>query len=595
MEKYTGNEKYTNAIKILPAFILIAICLLGIGYAALSSISFNITGTLGASLQKNVVISRVVDQSENEINGFYGGTILNSTIELDPNNTASTKTYSITVYNNSVNVYEYVSTICDTEDEEFYSNRDIKYTVTNIAQGDEILPGNSKTFQITFKYKEDITQITDNTLTSCIRFAFKGAINSFDLTETGNGNAFILGKEELEEDRKVVFNANNQTFYAHVDVNSITENATNENIITIGEHISEWTIPSNVPNGVNLHIYYPSPSDKKIIIAPLMQGEALIQFKVPYSISEDKGIIKIAFNSNGLYINEEEILDRNGIGPTTVVYSKQNTKTVEEYLAKFFNRWNTGNLTIQIGSKEGVNRSHAEYRAVEIYKQEMSDTELRKLTKPFETKPFEEVTYTEYLAAPYSPNGAKFMFDDQHYNNFEEQTLYTEIDISSITTNGSKDNILSVGHEIAEWTPVGANTADIHFYYPNDDGTLILAICLQTNGLKQWTIPMSLINATGGLLKIAINVNGIYINGVEIISEQAVNSGITRFSSTSGWNDTTFMQKTIERLISEGTLEIGSKQGDNQSYATYNKLRIYDETIPKEQLIRLTTIPNSTN
>lgn len=573
-------------MKNIPIFLLVVICLLGIGYASVNVISLDVSGTLGALSHKNVYITNVVDEHGNEINGFYSGTLLKSTIELDSNDLESSKTYIITVYNNTNNKYKYSSIICDQTDSMFYSNTDIEYNISEISEDEKIEPNSSKTFKITFKYKENLTEIINNTLTSNIRFVFENSTSDFDLSGIGNGEAFSLGEIE--------YTANSETIYVEMDVTSLASNAINENLITIGEYISNWEIPSSLPGAVNLHIYYPS-DDGKIIIAPLIQGERAIQLKKAFTITGSSRIIKIAFNSNGLYINGNEVIDSSGAGAGVYAFSKQNAKTVEEYLDIFFNRWKSGKLTVEIGSEEGVNRSNAKYNSVEIYKQQMTDEEMSELTQIRREQTLEDIRFTEFLDNPYLPAGAKFAFDTGDLcNDLSLQTIYSEIDITNMSTTSSKENIISIGHDIPEWTPTISNGANIHLFYPDDDGSLILAVTLNGSsaGIRQWRIAMSSLDINNGKLKIAVNFNAIYINGIKLISyaEGYANPNLIEFSAYSSLNRSTFIRETFSRLGAEGkTISVGSKQGDNRSTVQYDKFRIYDNIMSEEDMAILTT------
>lgn len=598
IEDYSkNNKKHISAIEILPVFIMIAICSLSIGYAALNSINLKISGTLGLSIPRRIHIKEVVDEHENEIDGFYNDTILNSTITLEQNNSTSTKTYKITVQNNTNFVYEYINTIADKENPQSYSNPNITYTISGISENELIQPNTEKEFYITFKYEEDVEPIADNTLTSTIRFVFENSIGDFDLSSIVKGQAFNLGE--------VNFDSMNQTFYVELDVNSISSSAINENLISIGQAISEWEVPNTIQNGVTLHIYYPS-NDKKIIISPLIQGRNHIQFKQEYSKLESQYIMKIAFNSNGLYINGKKIIDRSGVGTETNVYDKQNPMTVEEYLQIFFTNWSSGILNIEIGSEQGINRSNAEYKAVEIYRSLMTPEQMEELTtvrnteptEPIEptepTTPIDEITFTDILEEAYPAGGEKFYFTIPDYKNMKHQTLYFEMDVSNVDTN--LENIISIGHEIDKWTPIISDRANIHLYYPDGSGNIILAVAMNGNTFKQWRIPISVLDIENGKIKMAVNYNGIYINGKKIAARDGVINNIASFSTVSSTlSDRDFLLAAFDRFSSdEGVaIEVGSQEGSTRSDATYDNLKLYDGLLSDEDMATLTSWENS--
>lgn len=285
------------------------------------------------------------------------------------------------------------------------------------------------------------------------------------------------------------------------------------------------------------------------------------------------------------------MIDSTGNGETVSVYDKQYTEgTVEEYLQIFFNKWKTGNLTISMGSQEGSNRSWAKYNAIEIYKEQMTAFEMEELTK------VEYERVVEALAQPFTApitdeKFEKFTFDTSLiYYNFATETIYTEIDISSINQNdSSKQNILSIGPEIEQWSPVAKSGANLHFYYPDENGKMIIALAIRNLGHMQWDISKEDLNATNGILKIAMNLNGIYINGIKVMSRDSINPYMHRFSDLSNFGtEIAATQDAFSKLV-QGELQIGSRQGDNRSGATYNKLTIYREIMTEEEMITLTS------
>ena len=70
--------------------------------------------------------------------------------------------------------------------------------------------------------------------------------------------------------------------------------------------------------------------------------------------------------------------------------------------------------------------------------------------------------------------------------------------------------------------------------------------------------------------KIALNTNGIYVNGTKVVdlSKSAI------FTS----------------LVAQKTAQIGSLEGSIRSKATYNKVSIYNRLLSSEELITLTSI-----
>ncbi len=163
-----GDKK----IKSFPIFLILFSFLLIIGYAQISDTELEISGT--AEILKTIYITNVSYSSDNNanvsnssINNYYR-TILNSTIGLndDPD---SSITYAITITNLGEKTKKYVET---TYDENFYNNEDIVFEINGISPGDEIATNESITFNITFKYKDNIVS-NDKILNSILNFKFE--------------------------------------------------------------------------------------------------------------------------------------------------------------------------------------------------------------------------------------------------------------------------------------------------------------------------------------------------------------------------------------------------------------------------------------
>ena len=187
-----GDKK----IKSFPIILLLFSFLLVIGYAQISGSSLNISGT--AEIEKTIYITNVSYLSDNNanvsnstINSYYR-TILNSTVELN-NDPDSSITYAITVTNLSEVTKKYVETVYD---ENFYSNEDIIFEISGISPGDEVDPNESVTFNITFKFKDNI--VSDNrVLNSILNFRFEDEyIDSFPIVFSQEGACTFHGENQ---------------------------------------------------------------------------------------------------------------------------------------------------------------------------------------------------------------------------------------------------------------------------------------------------------------------------------------------------------------------------------------------------------------
>ena len=166
--------------KIFPVLIVIVTLFMGIGYAAVNSISLDITGRALAKGQSGIYITNV-SYSENEnanvndskINNYYQ-TMLDSTISLSSTSVSSSITYEITVYNSTFDDYYFKDTLFS---DEFYDNKDITFELVGLKKGDILKGGASKTFYIKFKYVDTLTNITNNILNSYLNFKFVQGAN----------------------------------------------------------------------------------------------------------------------------------------------------------------------------------------------------------------------------------------------------------------------------------------------------------------------------------------------------------------------------------------------------------------------------------
>ena len=151
-------KKRQKNTKYFPIFIFISILFMSIGYALINSVILNVAGNLIAKNQSGVFITEIkhlsnknVDISKIKFTNIYQ-TMLSSEIILSNSDPTSYITYQITVYNSSNNSYYFDGAIYEKESE-MYSNSNIIFKLDNIQTGDKIEPQTTKTFNITFSYK----------------------------------------------------------------------------------------------------------------------------------------------------------------------------------------------------------------------------------------------------------------------------------------------------------------------------------------------------------------------------------------------------------------------------------------------------------
>ena len=76
------------------------------------------------------------------------------------------------------------------------------------------------------------------------------------------------------------------------------------------------------------------------------------------------------------------------------------------------------------------------------------------------------------------------------------------------------------------------------------------------------------VTINNNILKIALNANGVYVNGTNVIESQ----------------DANFIS-----LVAQKTAKIGSLEG-KRSKATYNEVGIYNRLLSSEELVTLTSV-----
>lgn len=175
MYNYKKRRHFIIDKKFLLIIIFIASIFLGIGYAQVSDVNLHINGSATAQAEEAILITSVVydsnnnaNPSESVINDTYL-TLMNSTITLG-NTLSSSITYQVTIKNNTSAPAYYDDAIYDPGIG--YDNNDIEFVVNGIQNGDILNAGQSKTITITFKYKDSLSQITNNVLNSYIDFKF---------------------------------------------------------------------------------------------------------------------------------------------------------------------------------------------------------------------------------------------------------------------------------------------------------------------------------------------------------------------------------------------------------------------------------------
>ncbi len=199
--------------KVLFFSLLILFCVffLGIGYASVSSISFEIDGSASLNKQTGVYISNVVytsnigaDLTNSYIVTNYQ-TLLGNKTTLSTSNANSNIVYTVTVKNDETEDMAFKGIEYDPD---FYDNNDIEVVVGGMNVGDIVTPGNTVTFTVTFKYKSGVTPSNNNNvLNSYVNFKF-GEPEWVDLCD--NNSIYLrcrMTSQTIQSDASINFSA----------------------------------------------------------------------------------------------------------------------------------------------------------------------------------------------------------------------------------------------------------------------------------------------------------------------------------------------------------------------------------------------------
>lgn len=186
--KSLNKNKGGNSVKsrvsrniLLLFLLLLAILLMGIGYAVINSVTGEIKGNVIANVQNDVFITNVEYVSDVDANltiseiQSYKSSLMQSTVELSSTNPASEIKYKVTVYNNSANSYPFLSVLYDGTNSEFYDNENIIFEIdpSGFNVGDVINANETKESIESIKFEQETVEP-------------EGIIASFDASEKQN-------------------------------------------------------------------------------------------------------------------------------------------------------------------------------------------------------------------------------------------------------------------------------------------------------------------------------------------------------------------------------------------------------------------------
>ena len=288
-----------------------------------------------------------------------------------------------------------------------------------------------------------------------------------------------------------------------------------------------------------------------------------------YLLDDEGNRIKLAECSS-----EQKICIRITSGSNTInIKYKVEGKTASVKTTDITMRTDTFNNTILLGAYRDTSDVKGRYwkgtiNSFTVYDKVLTDEEVNALFEsepPLPPTPPTPPATDDFTAFDLSSiqKGQPFTL----YNgslNLNNQTIFADITLDDSTV---VQNVLSIGKTIEEWRTEGST--NLHFYYPISlkDSTRKLQIQFTAMGSLEERVEVTI---TNNALKIALNANGVYINGTKI--------------------DSLYQSAKFTSFLAQETIKIGSLEGNTRSKATYNEVGIYNRLLSSEELITLTSI-----
>ena len=226
----------------------------------------------------------------------------------------------------------------------------------------------------------------------------------------------------------------------------------------------------------------------------------------------------------------------------------------------------TFNNTILLGAYRDISDVKGRYwkgtiNSFTVYDKVLTDEEVNALFGFEPTLPPTPPTTDDYTALDVSTiqKGQPFTLYDGALD-LDNQTVFADI---TLDDSIAVQNVFSIGLELDLWQ----GSKKIHCYYPKTLGSnkqIEVDVPTPEGSVRE------LITLTGNKLKMALNANGVYVNGTKL-------------------NDISESQH-FHDLVNQKTAQIGSVQGSVRSKATYNEVGIYNRILSNEELITLTNI-----
>lgn len=372
--------------------MIIAVLFMGIGYAAINSIVFEIGGQVSAKAPEGVFITDVnystdyqADLTNSKIKNIYQ-TNFSSSIALSPTIAYSYITYDVTIHNSTDKAYSFVETSylpgTDT-----YDNENIVFNLTGLSPGNKIASKQTITFKITFSYKNYVIPAS-NQLNSMINFKFEEVeeepvVPAGTLINSGSEDkifGYSLSKSYLE----AIYTVNHKNIPANA-IDTWDASVEGNNSITA------WTIDAD---GNSLRELYIGTDGGKIML-PQNSSYMFSSYNnvntMDFSNVDTSQVTDMSYMFYGLY------------GLTSLDLSKFNTSNVTTMNGMFY--YSTGFTSLDLSSFNTSNVTNMAYMF--YYMNKLTDLDI----SSFDTSKVTNVNYLfggSYKLANIKMNNASF-------------------------------------------------------------------------------------------------------------------------------------------------------------------------------------------
>jgi len=182
-EKIRRNKP--KIFEIYTILIMLSTLFMSVGFAQITDVKLDATGTLIAPIQTGVFISDILVAKTSGVNNeevkYYTGTTLSTSVELSTDKNACI-TYQIELYNNSTSDYYFKGVAYD---EYAYSNKNIEYSIEGAEEYITVIKAKQTTeLGLKFKHKAGTTVSAAQTLNSLLNIEFSNEFLEIPILET---------------------------------------------------------------------------------------------------------------------------------------------------------------------------------------------------------------------------------------------------------------------------------------------------------------------------------------------------------------------------------------------------------------------------